>query len=89
MTTKLSKSFETTRNDIGDYNSLDIEVNYFPEDETYSLESVTAYNKRKGTVTDLTEIFYTVGAFEKIVDQIDWREVYAEEMAEREVYDER
>jgi hypothetical protein len=85
---KLSKSFETTRNDIGDYNSIEISVDYDTNEETYSIESVTAYNKRKGTVTDLTEIFYTVGAFEKIVDGIDWREVYAEEMAERENYEE-
>lgn len=85
---KISKVFQTTPNDIGDYNSIDIEVDYSPVDNTFSVENVYCWNSRKSVITDITEIFYTVAEFSKIADQIDWREVYYNELAEKEAAEE-
>jgi hypothetical protein len=81
---KLTKSWETKKDSYGFQNSIDIEVNYNPEDQTYSLEKVQSWNARKTIFTDLTDVFETVPEFNKIIDQINWSEVYAEEMAAKE-----
>lgn len=85
---QVTKTFETTRNDIGDYNSIDIEVDYSPVDNTFSVENVYCWNSKKGVITNITEIFYTVAEFSQIADQIDWREVYYNELAEKEAAEE-
>jgi hypothetical protein len=88
--TKIAKSWQNSKDAFGFRNTIEIEVCYYPKDGTYSLERAFAYQERKTVITDLTDVFATVPEFNSIVDQIDWREVYAEEMsAKEEVYDEQ
>lgn len=81
----LTKTFESYDHDLGNSTSLSITVDYDPKDGTYSLEKASSFSEKDRVVTDLTEQFENV-PFNNIVDQIDWNEVYAEEMAEREEY---
>jgi hypothetical protein len=83
----LTKTFESLSHDLGRSTSISITVYYDPKDGNYSLERASSYSERDRVVTDLTEQFENV-PFNNIIDQIDWNEVYAEEMAERENYEE-
>jgi hypothetical protein len=83
----LTKTFESSDHDCGRSTFLSITVDYDPDDQTYSFERASSYSEKDRVVTDLTEQFENV-PFNNIVDQIDWSEVYAEEMAERENYQE-
>jgi hypothetical protein len=83
----LTKTFESSDHDLGKLTSLSITVDY-STDGTYSFEKASSYSEKDRVVTDLTEQFETVSYLNNIVDQIDWNEVYAEEMAERENYEE-
>jgi hypothetical protein len=81
----LTKTFESSDHDCGRSTSLSITVDYDPKNETYSFERASSYSEKDRVVTDLTEQFENV-PFNNIVDQIDWNEVYAEEMAAKEEY---
>jgi hypothetical protein len=83
----LTKTFESLSHDLGKSTSISITVDYDPANEAYSLEKASSFSEKDRVVTDLTEQFENV-PFNNIVDQIDWNEVYAEEMAERENYEE-
>jgi hypothetical protein len=78
----LTKTFESSDHDLGKSTSLSITVDY-STDGTYSFEKASSYSAKDRVVTDLTEQFENV-PFNNIVDQINWNEVYAEEMAEKE-----
>jgi hypothetical protein len=82
----LTKTFESSAHDCGRSTSLSITVDYDPKNETYSFEKASSYSEKDRIVTDLTEQFETVSYFNNIIDQINWSEVYAEEMAEKEEY---
>jgi hypothetical protein len=82
---KISKIYETTKKDVyGFTNQIQIDVDYDPEENAYSVEQVYSWNQRKSVITDITEIFMEVPEFSKILDEIDWREIYCMEMAEKE-----
>lgn len=81
----LTKTFESSDHDCGRSTSLSITVDY-STDGTYSLEKASSYSEKDRVVTDLTEQFETVSFLNNIIDQIDWSEVYAEEMAAKEEY---
>jgi hypothetical protein len=83
----LTKTFESSDHDCGKGTSLSITVDYDPKDLAYSFEKASSYSEKDRVVTDLTEQFENV-PFNNIIYQIDWNEVYAEEMAERENYEE-
>jgi hypothetical protein len=82
----LTKTFESSDHDLGNLTSLSITVDY-STDGTYSFEKASSYSEKDRVVTDLTEQFENV-PFNNIIYQINWSEVYAEEMAERENYEE-
>jgi hypothetical protein len=84
----LTKTFESSDHDCGRSTSLSITVDYDPKNETYSFERASSYSEKDRVVTDLTEQFENVPCLNNSIDQIDWSEVYAEEMAERENYEE-
>jgi hypothetical protein len=81
----LTKTFESSDHDCGKSASLSITVDYDPKDRAYSFERASSYSEKDRVVTDLTEQFDNV-PFNNIIDQIDWNEVYAEEMAAKEEY---
>jgi hypothetical protein len=83
----LTKTFESSDHDCGRSTSLSITVDY-SKDGTYSFERASSYSEKDRVVTDLTEQFENVPCLNNSIDQIDWNEVYAEEMAERENYEE-
>jgi hypothetical protein len=82
----LTKTFESSEHDCGKGTSLSITVDYNPKNETYSFEKASSYSEKDRVVTDLTEQFESVPCLNNSIDQINWSEVYAEEMAEREEY---
>jgi hypothetical protein len=81
----LTKTFESSAHDCGKSTSISITVDYDPTAGNYSLEKASSFSEKDRVVTDLTEQFENV-PFNNIVDQIDWNEVYAEEMAAKEEY---
>lgn len=81
----LTKTFSTEDHDFGYNNSIDIRVDYDPQYRDVELERVFAFNSKDSCITDITELFEKM-PFCKIVSEIDWNEVYAEEMAEKEEY---
>jgi len=85
----LTKTFETEKDSYGFTNDLTINVNYNEEENSIDGLEVYAYNSRKCVITDLTELFETVPEFVTLVDNIAWREIYANDKAEKEVYDEQ
>lgn len=77
---KLTKTFGQENKD-GSVNTLNIEVDYDPKENTVTeILYVTAYSS-KGQYIDLTGIFGTElnDYVEKIISKIDWREIYREE----------
>lgn len=88
--TKLSKIFETKGDVYGFRNSLDIHVEYNPQDDSIDNLSVNSYSYRKGVFIDLTDIFDEVPELVTLIDNIDWREIYREEKIakQEEVWDE-
>jgi hypothetical protein len=84
----LTKTFESSDHDCGRSTSLSITVDYDPDDQTYSFEKASSYSEKDRVVTDLTEQFENFSLFNNAIYQIDWSEVYAEEMAARENYEE-
>jgi hypothetical protein len=78
----LTKTFESYDHDCGKGTSLSITVDY-STDGTYSFEKASSYSEKDRVVTDLTEQFEKF-PFHNAIYRIDWSEVYAEEMAEKE-----
>lgn len=63
---------------------LDIKVEYDEKEKVVTqVISVSSYNHRFPCVTDLTAIFNEHLNLDKLIDSINWPEVYAEEMASR------
>lgn len=66
--------------------SLQVTVDYDPHaDYVEGVVSVQAYNASTRTLTDLTEIFALQFSSEldHIIEAVDWREIYAEEKANK------
>lgn len=84
MIRNLTKAFETS-----EYNSIEVRCNYDDNADMVVSIEVIGINHAHKVHTDFTELFKTIPQFVDLVDSIDWSEVYAEEMAEREVYDEK
>jgi hypothetical protein len=82
----LTKTFESSEHDLGNLTSLSITVDY-STDGTFSFERASSFSEKDRVVTDLTEQFEKF-PFHNAIYRIDWSEVYAEEMAERENYEE-
>lgn len=78
---KISKSFETKDN-----NFLEVRADYNEYFDTILSISVVSFNNAKRIYTDLTEIFETVPELVNLVDNINWREIYREDLTEKEIY---
>lgn len=80
---KLRKTW--SEDDIfGFCNSVNIDVDYNPKDGSVSLDYATAYDARKTAMINITWLFEQSVVFGKIINEIDWEEIYAQELAAKE-----
>jgi hypothetical protein len=79
MDTKLTKVFEQKNG-----NTIEVNCRYEEWTEDVDVTEVICYNYKKRVFTDLTELFDTLPELQKLVNNINWRENYAEYMAAKE-----
>jgi len=77
----LSKTYTQLDRKGNDQSRLVITVEYNPDDRTVDcLEKIESYNVKENVYTDITHIMFEQfpDQTDKIIDAIDWTEVYAE-----------
>lgn len=85
---KLEKVFQTKADDLSYCNELNVTCDYNDTLQSINDLEVFAYSQRKSTLIDITEIFEDVPELSKMIDSIDWREIYRAymEAKKEEVY---
>jgi hypothetical protein len=79
MATKLTKVFEQQNG-----NTIEVNCRYEEWTDDVEISYVMCYNYKKRVFTDLTELFDTLPELQKLVNNINWRENYAEYMVAKE-----
>lgn len=80
--TRLIKILETKPDSWGSTKSINVKVDFDPNENSISNLMVTFSDRLRNT-SDITDLFETVPEFVNLVDNIDWNEIYSNEMAAR------